>query len=162
MSFILDARRQSGVVAAFGRYRSYIASLRGKMPPSAFDLASSDWYFDFGDHRCPHDAWLEQITIGESASGERGEIRTTSIRIRLLGAYHDGFFEFHYPRVIRYRLDMIDAEEGHQDWRYDEFRLSEDGHVIHEIEWSGAGDAARWVIVASDVEYKWHPLKQGG
>ncbi|MBK9071716.1 MAG: hypothetical protein IPL79_12050 [Myxococcales bacterium] len=41
------------------------------------------------------------------------------------------------------------------DWRYDEFRVDAHGRVEHEIEWSGANETARWLIVASDVIYSW-------
>ena len=53
---------------------------------------------------------------------------------RMLGAYDDGFIEFYYPSVVRYCLDASDSAEGHRDWRYDEFRVSERGHVIHDHE----------------------------
>jgi len=46
---------------------------------------------------------------------------------------------------------------GHDDWRYDEFRLADEGHLIHEIEWWGRGEVARWVIEASDVQFSWYP-----
>ena len=136
---------------------AYLESVRGSMPESAFALASSDWYFSFTDHRCPHDAWLESVTISEPSSGDRHEVRSTSIRIRLLGAYHDGFIEFFYPSVVRYRLDASDCADGHQDWRYDEFRLSESGHVVHEIEWRGLHDDVRWIIESSEVQFQWYP-----
>lgn len=161
MAFILDAQREEDVVAAFRRYRAYIEGLREKMPPSAFALASSEWYFSFDDHRSPHDAWLERMIIEEPSSGERSEERYNSMRILLLAGYHDGFIELFYPKVFRYRLEAVDSERGHRDWRYDEFRLSEGGHVIHEIEWCGSRDTARWVIEASDVEYRWIPIGEG-
>ena len=44
------------------------------------------------------------------------------------------------------------------DWRYDEFRLSPAGHVLHEIEWAGAPSVeARWLIEASDVQLTTYP-----
>jgi hypothetical protein len=60
--------------------------------------------------------------------------------------------------VFTYRLDAWEGEPGHRDWRYDEFRLSEAGHLLHEIEWAGANSTSRWLIEASDVEYTWEPL----
>jgi hypothetical protein len=134
-----------------------LQSVRHSLPESVFALASSDWYFSPQEHRCPHDGWLESVTVSEPSSGERHEIRATSIRIRLRGQYHDGFIEFFYPQVFSYRLDALDSATGHHDWRYDEFRLSERGHVIHEIEWCGAHDTAHWLIEASDVQFHWHP-----
>ena len=60
MAFILAADgRDDDVVNAFRRYQDYLQSLRDTFAPSAFALATSEWYFNFNDHRCPHDAWLE-------------------------------------------------------------------------------------------------------
>ncbi|MDH3594597.1 MAG: hypothetical protein OEM93_07060 [Rhodospirillales bacterium] len=155
MSFILAGERDDDVVAAFQNYRQYIEGLKDWFPRGAYELAVSDWYFDFTDHKCPHDAWLEELSIIENSKGERNEIRTSSIRIRLLGAYHDGFIEFHYSKVFQCDLRGHRIDRGHRDWRYDEFRLSESGHLLHEIEWDGFGETGRWLIEADDVEYRW-------
>jgi hypothetical protein len=72
----------------------------------------------------------------------------------LLAAYHDGFIELVYPQVSRYTLDGADVAQGHDDWVYDEFRLSERGTVIHEIEWRSD---YRWIIDASDVQHAFTP-----
>ena len=45
------------------------------------------------------------------------------------------------------------------DWLYDEFRLNDRGHVLHEIEWSGPGTSGQWMIEASDVEFAWRPYE---
>lgn len=155
MSFILTAQRSEGCPTAFGRYRSYLAASKQSFPPGAYALATSDWYFDFRDHRCPHDSWLESVTVTEPASGERGEQRCTAIRVRLLGAYHDCQLELFYPRVLRYSFTAPSCTQGLGDWRYDEFRLSPAGHLIHEIEWAGFSrdEGSRWIIEASDVEF---------
>jgi hypothetical protein len=157
MAFILSGERDADVVQASEKYRRYLEEVRPFLPESVFTLATSDWYFAFNDPRCPHDAWLECATIGEPSSGERHEIRSTSLRIRLRNGYHNGFIEFFYPQVFRYRLDASDATAGHRDWRYDEFRLSDDGHVLHEIEWWGPDETSRWLIEASDVRFQWFP-----
>jgi hypothetical protein len=73
MAFILARDgRDADVVGTFARYREYLASLRGSFPASAHALATSDWYFNFRDHRCPHDAWLESLSLTEAvrAPGE--------------------------------------------------------------------------------------------
>ena len=144
--------------AAFARYRTYLDDNRGRFPPSAHALASAEWYHDFSDHRCPHDAWLEAITIEETGTGVRGEQRAVAIRVRLLGAYHDGHIEFYYRDVMNYRLEGTDVTSGHSDWRYDEFRLGDQGQLIHEIEWVNQGETARWIIEAVDVAYSWRPF----
>ena len=47
------------------------------------------------------------------------------------------------------------------DWRYDEFRLSERGHLIHEIEWAPQvqGKPLSWIIEADDIDFRWIPMK---
>jgi hypothetical protein len=59
--------------------------------------------------------------------------------------------------VFSYRLDAWDGELGHKDWRYDELRLSDQNTLIHEIEWCGMRDTGRWLIEASDLEFRWLP-----
>lgn len=56
--------------------------------------------------------------------------------IRLLGAYHDGYIELVYPDVYSDELAGMHVGRGHRDLRYDEFRVGEQGRVIHEIEWA--------------------------
>lgn len=157
--FILDAQRHSDP-AAFAKYRHYLEANRERFPKSAYTLATSDWYMNFHYHQCPHDAWLEWVKIDEPSSGERHEIRTVAITIKLLGAYHDGIIEIHYPQVFEYRLNSGPLNGGHLDWHYDEFRLNDDGHVMHEIEWCGLHNTGTWLIVASDVEFKWTPYDE--
>jgi hypothetical protein len=160
MAFILSTDgRDEDVVGAFRRYRDYLQSLRNSFPPSAHALATSDWYFNPHDHRSPHDAWLEALDLSELSSGERGRERSLSLRVRLLGAYHDGHIELRYPKVFSYALNVSHGDHGHCDWRYDELRVSEQGKLIHEIEWCGARDTGVWVIEASDLEFRWVPDK---
>ena len=159
MPYIFSNERDEDCLAAFKRYRDYLESVKHSSPPSAFALASSEWYFDANDHKCPHDGWLESFTFSESATGDRSEQRITSLRVRLIAAYHDGIIEFVYPQVFNYSLKAPVTIRGLGDWRYDEFRLSPDGNVIHEIEWAGFPheENAHWIIEASDVEFQWIP-----
>jgi hypothetical protein len=88
MAFILSGDgRDDDVMEAFSRYRDYVVAHKGQFPPSAYELATSGWFYNGDDHRCPHDAWLENMTILENASGKRREIRSCSISLRLLGAF---------------------------------------------------------------------------
>ena len=147
----------ANVTVQFERYRAYLSSVRSAFPPAAFALATSDWYFSFDDHRCPHDAWIENIEFREQGSGDRQSKRDLSLKVSLLGAYHDGRIEIHYPRVYAYRLDVSNSASGHGIWRYDELRLSERGNLIHEIEWANIGATGTWLIEASDMSFGWKP-----
>ena len=139
----------------WNEYHEYIEKNSKRFPPGALSLAQSDWYYGFSDHRAPHDAWLESARFEEPASGERNEVRCLSLRLRLLGAYHDQWLEFFYPRVFSYELASGDSAAGHGDWLYDEFRLSPKGNLLHEIEWADTAgtSGSRWRIEASDVEF---------
>lgn len=148
---------------AFRRYRDYVEANRARFPPAAYELVSSGLLLDALDHRCPHDAWLEWARFEEPFEGERNEIRSLSLRVRLLGAYHDLYIEVFYPRVFSYSMSNPASDGGHFDWRYSEIRLSDSGNLIHEIEWAGPpGTEARWIIEASDVQLTTYPLDEGG
>lgn len=152
--FILDGERDADVVGAFQRYAEYVDAHREAFPPGALLLATADWYFAPIDSRCPHDSWLESACIVEPSSGERREIRTIDLRVRLLGSYHDGYLELTYTDVSAYQMLGPEVGDGHHDWRYDEFRLSTDGRLLHEIEWSGG---SRWIIECRDIGHEWIP-----
>lgn len=159
MSFILAAQRDQDPVGAFERYTAYLHSNRHRFPPSALALIDSKWYFGCEDHRAPHDSRLQEIRISESRSDDVDSPPGITIRIRLLGAYHDGVIELAYSGVVSYSLQTPDITRGQCDWRYDEFRISESGHLVHEVEWCGATETARWLIEAEDVQHSWHPFE---
>ncbi len=169
MAFLLTAEldAEKRPHEAYRRYQAYLTSVRDTMPPGAYALATSDWYFNSEDHRAPHDAWLEALSIGEAsldASQPADQHRGVTITIRLLGAYHDAHLEFSYRDVSRYRLDFATPHHprhpGHRDWRYDEFRLAPGGRVEHEIEWWGSRPTGTWLIEAADVEHRYLPLPE--
>ena len=150
MPFILTAQRTNE--NAFTEYRRYLTSSVKNFPPHAYALANSDWYFDFSE-KSPHDARLLSCTIEESTYFNQGI--APKIKVKLLNASDTGHIEFEYPEVYSYSLNYSGSSSGHMDWRYDEIRVSDDGHAIHEIEWWGPIETGRWIIEASDVLYKW-------
>lgn len=158
MAFILAKQREEDCRAAFARYRSYLSKHKRRFPKRAYALAMSDWYYSFDDYRAPHDAHLQSITFGEKQLGQGSKSLPTSIQIMLLGALRDVLIEFSYSGVIAYSISASDLRNGHCDWRYDEFRVSESGHLIHEIEWWGAGKTANWTIEATDIRHECLPL----
>ena len=152
MTFILSAQRERWPERAnddWTRYQAYLRQRQDAFPAGAYSLATADWYHDPSDHRCPHDAWLETATFEEATR----EIRSLDLRVTLLGAYHDLWIDLTYTGVARYVLDVQETTAGHRDWRYDEFRLSDTGHVVHEIEWADVTGTGRWVIEAEDVSF---------
>ena len=162
MAYYLSKDRDQDVMAAYHRYQKYLREHQEIFPPNAFALGTAEWYQNFSDHRCPHDAWLENIVVSEIAAEKVNE-RHLTIQVRLLGAYHDGHIEFLYPRVFAYDLAGSSRKKRPRDWLYDEFRLSTENHLVHEIEWAGhpGEEDFRWVIEASDIQYRWVPIRDG-
>lgn len=146
----------------FESYKLYLKSLKDKIPPLAYEFATAEWHFDTRDARCPHDSWLVEIKFGEVEESEKFELRPNEIYIKLLGAYHNGFIEIRYRNIHAYSLNSkrgfrLAGESGshfHGDWLADKIRLSENGFVLHEIEWENG----QWIIESEDIEYKWLPF----
>jgi len=142
------------VVKAFRDYHAYLECVRTSLPPSAYEFASAPWHYDYSDHRCPHDSWVESFLIREPSSGNRHEVREIEILIRLLGAYHDGYLELSYAGVRSYSTVGLTGKPGigHGDWLADEIRLSDSNLVLHEILFSRG---SRWVIESRDIQFRW-------
>lgn len=156
MSYILDSLSADPQTAQnqFAAYHQYLEKMRDAFPKNAYDFATAGWHYDFQDSRCPHDAWLESLTIREPAKGERREVRQIDITIHLLGAFQDGFIEMFYPNVSEYFVNTPanDLVGNHGDWLIDEVRLSQKDQVVHEILFS-RGAIVR--ITSTDIIYRW-------
>lgn len=161
MSFLLQVLNQRStpneIETALSNYRSYIESIRSSLPTSAFDFAVASWHYDYKDHRCPHDSWLESLVISEPSSGTRRETREIAIEMRLLGAYHDGYLRLSYCGVCSYSLsgERTHSKLGHGDWLTDEIRRSDRGLVLHEILFRTGN---RWTLESADIVCRWEPI----
>src|SRR5205809_138165 len=99
MAYYLSKERNEDIVGSYRRYQEYLREHKNRFPTSAFALGTAEWWQSPHDHRCPHDAWFESVSISEVPGGSD---RITTIRTRLFGAYHDGHIELFYPRVFSY------------------------------------------------------------
>lgn len=145
--------------SAWSAYVKYLNSISQKLPKSAYEFAAAEWHYNFNDHRCPHDGWLDMLAIENHYTRDGGSCSLPSITLKLLGAYHDGFIVLTYNAVMSYSLSTeprIIARNDPADWLYDEIRLSDNGNVLHEIEWS---DGSVWLIECADVCYEWLQLQ---
>lgn len=147
-------------------YKKYLSSVKEQFPEKAFNFANAQWHYDTEDSRCPHDAWLEALEIYEEKIPESTSKRTTNIKISLLGAYHDGIITIIYERVSLYYLNKTPGENNrfglmkglnfHGDWLIDEIYLTNEGLIIHDIEFA---NDARWTIHCEDIDYNWNPFE---
>jgi hypothetical protein len=140
------------------KYASYLATKAAVFPAGAYAFATATWHYDPSDHRCPHDAWLDELTIEEKVDASE-EVRVARIVINLRGAYHNGTLDIVYEKVHGYDLRYLDPERlvpgrAHGDWLLDEIRLADDGRVEHEINFSRNGN---WVITCEDISAIWTP-----
>lgn len=118
------------------------------------ECAASDWYKFPEDHRSPHDAWVESITISEPYSGDRHQNRGLEIHIRLLAGYHDGIIEFIYKGVQEYSIRAMRDVAGHGDWLDDEVDVSRHDLLVHKVTLTNGS----FRVEANEVEYRWTPL----
>ena len=118
------------------------------------DCFSEIWYQNHTDHRCPHDGWIQELAITEPHSGARQEKRVTSIRIQILGAFHNGIIELTYSGVTRYLLKTTDVRKGHGDWLSDELVLNSDRRLVHRVKL----DRGNWEFEAGTIDFKWTPF----
>lgn len=159
MSYILEAKDNEdvdGFILRYKNYYDYIESIKDKIPASVYQFAVASWHYNHEDPRCLHDAWLEEISIHESSSGERQQIRSTEITIRLLGAFHNGYIELTYEKIHSYSVSQqhYASLNGHGDWLIDEVRLSSNGFVLHEIIF----EQGKWLIECENIIYQWKPF----
>ncbi len=157
MKFFAKAGRAADVSELLEQsraYREYLQSVKERLPLSAFEFATAAWHYDYSDHRCPHDSWIESLTIDEPATGGRLQNRSLRISARLLGAFHDGHLLLGYADVQMYSLESPKTPSGHGDWLIDEIRLSDNGFVLHEVL---LRNNSRWLIEAKDISCEWRP-----
>lgn len=155
----MDYLGQSGsyeeMAIAWKRYEAYLDSIEDELPASAREFVRASWHYDPMHHRGLHDSWVEELSVQETGRNDERSSRDIAIKLRLLGAYHDGHTTLTYTGVQRYELTLdlgaaVRPHVGHGDWLIDEVRLSDRQLVVHEILF--ASDA-RWVIECADIHY---------
>jgi hypothetical protein len=142
-----SSENPQAVSGAHKKYDAYLKKNKGLFPASAYEFSTADWHHNFRDHKALHDSWLASIVVTES--GENDE-RTYEIKVRLFGAFHDGYLNLLYKGVKSYQVGSSTNE--HTALNRDEVRLSERGYVLHEIEW---WQSASWVIECEDILFEW-------
>lgn len=158
MSFILSANRDNDSLEDSRKnwedYRAHLQSLKDVFPRDAFDIATSSWWYRFSLPEAPHDSRLVALRMGDYGAPTWDNQQFSWIEIELQSA-SSGRILLRYPKVFRYELKMISDSHGiHGDWRYDEFTLTAEHHLLHTIEWA---DGASWSIEASDLQHRYIP-----
>src|ERR1022692_4974754 len=92
----LDASGQRWVAI-----RQYIAGIRTQLPPGAKEFLSAEWHYNYSDHSCPHDSWIQSIEIhNDNANGV-----AKAVRLHVLGAFHDRVIRFDYMGVTDFSIE---------------------------------------------------------
>jgi hypothetical protein len=107
----------------FDRFRVYVESIRNKLPEHVYAFSSNPGHFNLGSRSSLHDAWLETLTVRETASGERKQIRQLEIQVCLFGPHHDRWIHLNYRGITQYSLhtppQIPGAEaQAYRSWRF--------------------------------------------
>ncbi len=156
MSFILAANRDNNNLDEarknWEEYQIHLEALKDRFPTSAYEIATSSWWYQFNLPEAPHDSRLIAFRMGDHGAPSWDNQQFSWIEIELHSAF-TGTILLRYPKVYRYELKMTETSQGiHGDWRYDEFTLTDEGYLLHTIEWA---DGAVWLIEASDIEHRY-------
>ena len=151
--FLLSADRADASRDCLAEYRAYLAENAHRFPRGAYRLAKAPWYTEPLHFRCPHGARLGSWTYASDGDGTPG-----GLRILLHSADLRGRIIFLYKDVYARRMHIFDGR-GVRDtrWRFDELRVTDDGHVLHEIEWNEPAGVGTLLIEAADVEFHYTP-----
>jgi len=151
------------IQSRFDAYGAHLERIRPRIPIHVYEFAAASWHYDDGTQGL-HDSWVESLIIEEPSSGARSEQRSIEIRVKLLSAYHDRVIGLKYKNVRKYELqtppgfkELPGHTTSHGDWLYDEFDVSEEGFVIHEVRFSLG---STWLIECSDIEIESTRLKR--
>ena len=112
-------------------YSEYIKSHRGTLSQSLYEFALATWHYDPNDHRSLHDSWLLEVSITSPIESRLG---TQSVKIGLLGAYHDCVINLNYDQVASWTIARSPTD--YLEWDCDEFIIRPDGLIEHAIRWS--------------------------
>jgi len=141
----------------YGKYETYVQSIREKLPKHIYDFAANPNHFGPRSHSSLHDAWLESLVVNENASGARNEIRRLEVKISLLGPFHDRRIHLQYTGVTRYSFDTPARYDdpryehtAHGDLFTHEIRLGQNGLFIHELLFERD---ATFLIECSDIRH---------
>ena len=143
-----------------GAYRDYFNANKDRFPTSARNFAGAPWHYDFSDPRCPHGARCASLKF-ETPVEEigAGHYRGGEIRVRLLSPTLTGYLILTYVRVRSHLFELYspmpeDETSSYDDLIIDEVRLTENGKVIHEIQFA----SGQWLIECGDIVAEWKPV----
>jgi hypothetical protein len=159
LTFTLGSRRMLHIHRAgedsimFGRYLEALAGYRERLPEAVARFASDEERFVLNHPKSLHDAWLESVIVKE-ARAVADVPSGVEVEVVLLGQRHDRRIRLLYRNVERYNAHAARGEyhdSFHGDLYTHEVRLSEAGHVIHELLFV---TGARIEVECSDFEVR--------
>lgn len=122
--------------------------------PPAF--STEPWYSDPRDYRCPQDATLDSVEIGEQASTDLNDSLRPAMVVKLLSTHSQGTILFSYFGVRRHSLTCYQCDQGAGTWLRDEFSRSDDDLTQHRIFWhTTTGENSQWIIEADQIALHW-------
>jgi hypothetical protein len=137
------------------KYLDYVEANKNRFSASTLEYIRADWHYDTSSNLCPHDSWLMGVAVDEIGTGPRRERRSTGVKMKFLGAYHDIEFLLEYDGVTSYEISCNRSEShsnGAGDWLVDEIVLDDHGSLFtHEIMFS---NDAKFVIKGKNILHR--------
>lgn len=123
----------------FDLYLQYLEAIKSKLPLQVFEFASNEERHNLHSAHSLHDAWLTSLTVKENRQTQRPFEPKPTVELVILGPKHDRDIILSYEGVFSYRVEGEQnaynaADTFHGDLDRHEVRVSEDGLVVHEIE----------------------------
>lgn len=134
--------RDSNGVVHFDQYFAYLEEISDRLPPRVRTIALDRRRYTLNDSETLHDAWLDSLQMHEAAAAQDSNRRAVQVELRLLGPFHDRYFEFRYQDVSRYIHDelpeyrCLPSSNGHGDLLFHEFTLVAPAVLRHELQFS--------------------------
>ncbi|MCW0216899.1 MAG: hypothetical protein OJI67_01140 [Prosthecobacter sp.] len=123
-------------------YKSYIDSIRHRLPAGIAQIADAEWRYDAANSKSFHDASLLRVSILPRQFYGDDFI---DIEMELLGACEDIVTKIGYKSVIAWNLAYTKA--ANLELNQDEFFITEEGFA-HRIVWV---NGTIWEIIFTDI-----------
>jgi hypothetical protein len=114
----------------YGRYVSYLKSVKGKIPAHVYEFAISEKHFTLNSPNSLHDSWLETAQIKEvNCDGQSVERRRIDAQLVFLGQTHDRRIILDYTDISYY---VFHAPDRRGDARFENV-VAHGNCFTHEI-----------------------------
>lgn len=117
----------------YDRYFAYLKTIRDLLGENLYQFAADEGRHDLFSKTTLHDAWIDTLTLQTPYGAIPERTNQETIRLTLLGPYHDRQIVLRYYGVTKFTMDFgFSGNSSKRDLLCHELR-HEAGRVIHEF-----------------------------